>query len=240
MADEDLLIRIDMHAVLWEALDKVENFRWDQLPYAMAEALYNTAEDARARMRYDLHKIFTIRTKSKPWAEKALTFDVNTRKELREKIKRNGSPSISIISRDKVLGKLLTDGGVKSINYSGKGKDPFKSEHGYGVPILGTGRKSRGTIIREGRNSPKDIVDKRNGFFVITKSGKKLLIMPPKKYKKGKSGMEQRKVMFTMTHEVKIKPWWDLRKILSNAMIEWLPTRFTEAAKYAMRTRRPK
>lgn len=243
MADDDILFQIDAKAIIWDALGEIQHFARDQLPYAQAAALYGVGLDARKAMVNELRKKFTIRTKGKPWAERALYVWPHKASLIKRDIVEGKGGFITVATRDN-LGKLLTDGGTKT--YKGRDKDNL----GFGVPFLGTGRKNANTIIKPGRNSPRDIIQKKGGFLVKTKSGKQLLIMPPKKYRKTKGTkneakrMEiqkaQRKVMFVMKHEVKIKPWWDLREVLGKAMLEWLPKRFVEAANHAMKTRKRK
>lgn len=249
MAEDEALFTINMRAIYWDVLSELEYFTKDQLPYIQAKTLFDVTHDARRKTIEELHKKFTIRTKPRPWAERALRVDPRSPTLIKKEILSGKGASVSLISKDP-LGRLLTDGGRKNINNSGKGKDPFKSEHGFGVPFAGTGRRTPMTVIREGRNSPQDIIQKKGGFLAKTKAGKTILIMPPKKYKKNK-GLKneekrkeiyksQRKIMFVMEHEVKIKPWWNFREILMNGMLEWLPNRFVQAAKKAMETRKQK
>ena len=109
----DELFKIEIHDTLESIITRLNDFAADQLPFAMAGALYDVAVDAREEMRRQLPKVFTIR-QAKPWAAKALTFDTASKKQLRTRIKSGGEPSISIISKDQTLGPLLTDGGTKT------------------------------------------------------------------------------------------------------------------------------
>lgn len=232
MDNELLKIAMDDNDI-WDVLGRLEHFEMDQLPFALSQSLFSVAEDARKQIRQLAHKIFTIR-QAKPWAELALTFYPKTRKQLRDQIKCGGEASISIISKDEVLGPLLTDGGIKKFGI-GRGGRASKE---FGVPIIGGARKNKMTVIRPGKNDPDVLMKKENRGIVITANdGRRLLVVYPKKYKKGVPKAQQHRAMFHMRKQVNIKPWWNARDILLAEMNRQLPTRFEEQCNRAMKTR---
>ncbi len=235
MADDELF-KIEIHDTLDSIITRLNDFAADQLPFAMAGALYDVAVDAREEMRRQLPKVFTIR-QPKPWAARALTFDTLNKKTLRNKIKSGGEPSISITSRDEVLGPLLTDGGTKT-HRGAKTRDGVRHDGEFGVPIIGGARKSAKTIIRPGRNSPRDFIENKNAFIITAKDGRRLMVMPPKKYRKGVPKAAQHKALFHMRAKVQIKPWWNARNVLLTAMVAQLPDRFVANFNRALATRR--
>lgn len=126
------------------------------------------------------------------------------------------------------LGGMLTTGGVRK---RADGED-------FGIPVLGGARKNRGTIIRRGRNAPDDVIRKMKGFFQpADDSRNKLLYVRTSKYARGENDRRKKQLMFIMQKEVPIKPWWNLKDILSQAMVKWLPERFVEKCEEAMKTR---
>ncbi len=233
----DELFKIEIHDTLESIITRLNDFAADQLPFAMAGALYDVAVDAREEMRRQLPKVFTIR-QAKPWAAKALTFDTASKKQLRTRIKSGGEPSISIISKDQTLGSLLTDGGTKT-HRGAKTRDGVRHSGGFGVPIIGGGRKSAKTIIRPGRNSPRDFLEKKNAIIITAKDGRRLMVQTPKKYKKGLPKAAQHKALFHMRTKVQVKPWWNARSMLLSAMVAQLPERFVANFNQALKTRRP-
>lgn len=226
-ADDDVLFTINIKDSLDELLGKLDDLAADQLPFALGGALYDVALKARDVMRVKARSVFTIRS-PKPWAERALTFDVISKKRLRDKIKLGDNPSISIISKDQILGPLLTDGGTRKRT---DGKE-------LGVPIVGGARKTIQSKLT--RKTGLDGLLKNNPrtLLIKAKDGRRLAVTYPGKYKKGIPKAQQHKAMFHVRKSVNIKPWWNARDILAQAMLTWFPEKFEAAYRLAMETRK--
>ncbi|MCD8139463.1 MAG: hypothetical protein LUE17_06755 [Planctomycetaceae bacterium] len=227
MTNDDAYITIGLRSTLDEVLGKPDEFHADQLPFVMAGALYEVALKAREEMRRKAPSIFTVR-KKKPWAERALTFDTSNKKQLRDRIKKGQEPSISIISKDEDLGPLLTDGGTRK-------RDDGKE---MGVPIIGGGRKTLHSALSRKTGAQGVLKNNPRALVITAKNGRKLLITYPKKYKKGVPKALQHKALFHMRASVKIKPWWNARQIMGDAMLLHLGEEFEKACKMAMETRK--
>ncbi len=209
----------------------------------MAGALFGVALDAKESMRQELFQKFTIRTGTlggrKPWAERAMFVQPEKTSMIRDQIKTTGQASITIGSRSKVVGKMLTTGGIRKL-----------PDRDIAVPILGGGRKNKGTIITPSRITKTGKLRKGNdaysvmgnkGFTLPLKNGNgRLLLIRTQKWKRGADDRANLKSMFYMKQQVVMKPWWNLHDILTKALETNLPRRFLEAYQKAMETRKPR
>lgn len=240
---DDTMLEIDVKATVDEVLHLLDDFASDQLPFAVAGAMFDVGRDAKAQMKKDLRKKFTIRTK-KPWAERSMYVEPETIAEIRQDMK-SGKAHVTVASRSKVVGRMLTEGGVRKLD----------GDREFAVPILGGGRKNKMTvitperIIKSGRSKGKirkgntymDVMGHGKGFVLPLKNGTGgLLLVRKKPWEKGKDDRANLQSMFYMKKQVKIKPWWNLRQILAKSMELNFPRRFVEAFNRAMETRKPR
>lgn len=248
MAD-DTMLEIDVKATVDEVLHLLDDFASDQLPFATARALFNVGLDAKEGMEKELYKKFTIRTAKaggsrKPWAARAMYVSPETMEEIRQDMK-SGKAHLTVASRSKVLGKMLTEGGTRRLS----------GDREFGVPVLGGGRKNKMTVVRPesiiktGRNKGKvrkgntyqDVLANKKGFILpLKKSSGGVLLVRKKPWQKGADDRAALQPMFFMKREVKIKPWWNLRQILAKSMELNFPRRFVEAFNKAMATQKPR
>lgn len=225
--NDDSIMTIRFRTTLNQVMGQLDDYVQDQIPFALAGALYDVAVDAREEMRHKVSKIFTIR-QPKPWAARALSFIPANKRSLRNQIKYGGDISIEIFSRDKDLGPLLTDGGKRT---RADGKD-------MGVPIIGGGRRTLKTKLNRRTGADGILKNNPNAIVLTGKDGKRLMVITPKTYKRGVDKKKQHKPMFQMRPWVNIKPWWNARAVLLRKAEQQLPARFLQNYNEALKTRK--
>lgn len=217
------IVQVDFDAAFFRR--QVNGFRKRQIPFAMAQALNWTIEEAREELQGDLSMTFTIRNKR---TEQGIRTARATKKKLGAVV---GS-----------LDDYMRRQAVGDEKRAQKGKQ--------GVPVQA--RKNPKTRLTPGK-WPGAVLGKRKGAFVREGSGGVDLIMVPLRPRRRKAGKSRRrrgrrkrksrgrlKLMYLMKRTIQVPERWPLEETLDKvARKRWVPN-MAKSWKRALATARRK